>query len=438
MVGKYLKNKMSKIKKVLAREVLDSRGNPTVEVEVHTEKAIGRAIVPSGASTGKHEALELRDGDKNRFGGKGVLKAVENINKVLAKTVTGISVFEQEIVDAELIIKDGTENKSRYGANSILGISMAVARAAAMEQRVGLYEYLNPKANLLPVPMMNILNGGAHADSGLDFQEFMILPVGAETFAEALRTGAEIFHTLGGLLKSKGYKTTVGDEGGFAPNLKGQEEAFELIAKAVAMAGYKLGKDIMLGIDAAASEFYDSKKALYKLKVNGKKAELKGSEMVEYLLKLAKKYPLISIEDGLAEDDFESWKLLKKKSKGELQIVGDDLFVTNTERLAMGIEADLANSILIKLNQIGTVTETIEAVDMAEENDWTAVISHRSGETEDSFIADLAVGLVTGQIKTGSLSRTDRICKYNQLLRIEEELGKKAIYAGHSAFYNLK
>lgn len=429
---------MSKIKKVLAREVLDSRGNPTVEVEVHTEKAIGRAIVPSGASTGKHEALELRDGDKNRFGGKGVLKAVENINKVLAKTVTGISVFEQEIVDAELIIKDGTENKSRYGANSILGISMAVARAAAMEQRVGLYEYLNPKANLLPVPMMNILNGGAHADSGLDFQEFMILPVGAETFAEALRTGAEIFHTLGGLLKSKGYKTTVGDEGGFAPNLKGQEEAFELIAKAVAMAGYKLGKDIMLGIDAAASEFYDSKKALYKLKVNGKKAELKGSEMVEYLLKLAKKYPLISIEDGLAEDDFESWKLLKKKSKGELQIVGDDLFVTNTERLAMGIEADLANSILIKLNQIGTVTETIEAVDMAEENDWTAVISHRSGETEDSFIADLAVGLVTGQIKTGSLSRTDRICKYNQLLRIEEELGKKAIYAGHSAFYNLK
>lgn len=429
---------MSKIKKVLAREVLDSRGNPTVEVEVHTEKAIGRAIVPSGASTGKHEALELRDGDKNRFGGKGVLKAVENINKVLAKTVTSISVFDQEIVDAELIIKDGTENKSRYGANSILGISMAVARAAAMEQRVGLYEYLNPKANLLPVPMMNILNGGAHADSGLDFQEFMILPVGAETFAEALRTGAEIFHTLGGLLKSKGYKTTVGDEGGFAPNLKGQEEAFELIAKAVAMAGYKLGKDIMLGIDAAASEFYDSKKALYKLKVNGKKAELKGSEMVEYLLKLAKKYPLISIEDGLAEDDFESWKLLKKKSKGELQIVGDDLFVTNTERLAMGIEADLANSILIKLNQIGTVTETIEAVDMAEENDWTAVISHRSGETEDSFIADLAVGLVTGQIKTGSLSRTDRICKYNQLLRIEEELGKKAIYAGHSAFYNLK
>lgn len=429
---------MSKIKKVIAREVLDSRGNPTVEVEVHTEKSIGRAMVPSGASTGTHEALELRDGDKKRFGGKGVLKAVENVNKVLARTVTGMSVFDQELVDAEMIVKDGTENKSCYGANAILGVSMAVARAAAMEKRIGLYEYLNPQANLLPVPMMNILNGGAHADSGLDFQEFMILPVGAETFREALRCGAEIFHTLGGLLKSKGYKTTVGDEGGFAPNLKGQEEAFDLIEKAVGMAGYKLGKDVMLGIDAAASEFFDAKKKVYKLKVGGKAAELKGSEMVDYLLKLSKKYPLLSIEDGLAEDDFESWKLLKKKSKGAFQIVGDDLFVTNTDRLAMGIKEDLANSILIKLNQIGTVTETIDAVDMAEENNWTSIISHRSGETEDSFIADLAVALVTGQIKTGSLSRTDRVGKYNQLLRIEEELGKKAIYAGHSAFYNLE
>lgn len=429
---------MSKIKRVIAREVLDSRGNPTVEVEVHTEKSIGRAMVPSGASTGTHEALELRDGDKKRFGGKGVLKAVENVNKVLAKTVLGMSVFDQELVDAEMIVKDGTENKSRYGANAILGVSMAVARAAAMEKRIGLYEYLNPKANLLPVPMMNILNGGAHADSGLDFQEFMILPVGAETFREALRCGAEIFHTLGGLLKSKGYKTTVGDEGGFAPNLKGQEEAFDLIEKAVGMAGYKLGKDVMLGIDAAASEFFDAKKKIYKLKVGGKTTELKGSEMVEYLLKLSKKYPLLSIEDGLAEDDFESWKLLKKKSKGAFQIVGDDLFVTNTDRLAMGIKEDLANSILIKLNQIGTVTETIDAVDMAEENNWTSIISHRSGETEDSFIADLAVALVTGQIKTGSLSRTDRVGKYNQLLRIEDELGKKAIYAGHSAFYNLE
>jgi enolase len=443
---------MAKIKKVLAREVLDSRGNPTVEVEVWTDKTVGRAMVPSGASTGTHEALELRDGDKKRYGGKGVSKAVGNVNRVLGKMINGMSVFDQEKIDYKLLAMDGTANKSKYGANAILGLSMAVARAAANEKlgaagtgasgkgrlaSGGLYKYLNPDANLLPLPMMNILNGGAHADSGLDFQEFMILPVGAETFREALQMGAEIFHTLGGLLKDKGFKTTVGDEGGFAPALKGQEEALDFILKAVEKAGYKIGKDIMLGTDVAASEFYDKKKKVYKLKVAGKKVELDGSEMVDYLLKLAKKYPLISIEDGLAEDDFSAWQLLKKKSAGQLQIVGDDLFVTNVERLQKGLDEHLANSILIKLNQIGTVTETIEAVDLAEANNWTAVISHRSGETEDSFIADLAVGLAAGQIKTGSLSRTDRICKYNQLLRIEEELGKKAVYAGQGAFYNL-
>jgi len=312
-----------------------------------------------------------------------------------------------------------------------------VARAAAMERGEHLYKYLNPGANLLPVPQMNILNGGVHADSGLDFQEFMILPVGAETFREALRMGAEVFHTLGGILKEKGFKTTVGDEGGYAPTLKGQEEALDLIEMAVTKAGYKFGKDIMLGTDVAASEFYDAKKKVYRLKVKGKKEELKGPEMVDYLLGLTKKYPFITVEDGLSEDDFDNWKLLKAKTKGKIQIVGDDLFVTNVQRLQIGLNENLANSILIKLNQIGTVTETIEAVDLAELNNWTAVISHRSGETEDSFIADLCVGLCTGQIKTGSLSRTDRVCKYNQLLRIEEELGKRAIYAGYGAFYNL-
>lgn len=431
-------NKMGKIKKVLAREVLDSRGNPTVEVEVWTDKAQARAMVPSGASTGTHEALELRDGDKKRYGGKGVLKAVENVNKVLGKAVVGMSVFDQEKVDQKLLDKDGTANKSKYGANAILGISMAVARAAAVEGGVGLYKYLNPEANLLPTPMMNILNGGAHADSGLDFQEFMIMPVGAENFREGLRMGAEIFHTLGGILKAKGMKTTVGDEGGYAPSMNGgQEEALDLILEAVGKAGYKTGKDIMLGCDAAASEFFDKKKKVYRLKIKGKTAELKGAEMVDYLLGLTKKYPLLSIEDGLAEDDFASWKILMEKSKGKIQVVGDDIFVTNVERLQMGLDQQLANSILIKLNQIGSVSETIEAVDLAELNNWTAVISHRSGETEDSFIADLSVALCTGQIKTGSVSRTERICKYNQLLRIEEELGERAIYAGYGAFYNL-
>lgn len=422
----------------MAREILDSRGNPTVEVEVSTDKAWGRAAVPSGASTGVHEALELRDGDKKRYLGKGVLKAVSNVNRVLGKAVIGLSAFDQEKVDQTLLDKDGTANKSKYGANAILGVSMAVARAAAAERKVSLFKYLNPDANLLPVPQMNILNGGAHADSGMDFQEFMILPVGADTFHEALRMGAEIFHTLGGMLKAAGYKTTVGDEGGFAPALKGQEEAFDLMLKAIEKAGYKAGKDVMLGTDVAASEFYDAKKKVYNVKIHGEKHALTGGEMIDYLLKLAKKYPIITIEDGLDQDDFANWTLLQKKSKGAFQNVGDDLLVTNVQRLQMGLDQKMANSILIKLNQIGSVTETIETVDLAELNNWTTVISHRSGETEDPFIADLAVALCTGQIKTGSLSRTDRVCKYNQLLRIEEELGKKAIYAGHGAFYNLK
>ncbi len=429
---------MSKIQKVMAREILDSRGNPTVEVEVTTTKSWGRACVPSGASTGIHEALELRDGDKKRYLGKGVLKAVSNVNGVLGRSVVGMSVFDQDKIDGALLKKDGTPNKAKYGANAILGISMACARAAAAERKEGLYKYLNPDANLLPVPQMNILNGGVHADSGLDFQEFMIMPVGATSFKEALRWGAEIFHTLGKLLKEKGYQTTVGDEGGYAPPLKGQEEAIELILKAVEKAGYKAGKDVLLATDVAASEFYDSKAKRYKIKIKGKKESLKGSEMVDYLMKLAKKYPFVSIEDGLDEDDFENWTLLMEKSKGAFQVVGDDLFVTNVDRLQMGLDQKMANSILIKLNQIGSLSETISAVELAELNNWTAVISHRSGETEDPFIADLVVGLCTGQIKTGSLSRTDRVCKYNQLLRIEEELGKKSVFAGHAAFFNLK
>lgn len=428
---------MAKITDVRAREVLDSRGNPTVEVEIWADKAWGRAIVPSGASTGSHEALELRDGDKKRYGGKGVLQAVENVNTILRRAVKGMDVAAQEEIDMKLLMKDGTELKSRLGANAILGVSMAAARCAAASKKVSLFKYFNAEANLLPVPMMNILNGGAHADSGLDIQEMMILPVGAENFREALRMGAEIFHSLGGLLKAAGHKTTVGDEGGYAPALKSHEEAFEMILKAVEKAGYKTGKDIVLAIDAAANEFYDAKKKVYKIKVKGKQENLKSGEMIDYLLGLAKKYPILSIEDGLNEDDWDNWKLLKEKSKGRLQIMGDDLLVTNTERIAKAIEQDAVNSVLIKLNQIGTVSETIEAINMVEENDWTNVISHRSGETEDSFIADLAVGMGTGFIKTGSLSRTDRIAKYNQLLRIEEELGKKAIYAGHGAFYNL-
>ncbi|MBD3270380.1 phosphopyruvate hydratase [Candidatus Peregrinibacteria bacterium] len=429
---------MGKIIDVKAREVLDSRGNPTVEVEVHTAKAIGRAIVPSGASTGVHEALELRDGDKSRYGGKGVLKAVKNVNSTLKKLVLDMNVSDQTKIDLAMIKKDGTPAKSKIGANAILGVSMATARCAANEKKISLWQYLNPEANLLPVPMMNILNGGAHADSGVDIQEFMIMPVGAASFKEALRMGAEIFHTLKSILKAKGYATTVGDEGGYAPSLKAQEEAFELILKAVKEAGYKEGKDILLAVDAAASEFYNAKIKKYEMKLKGKQETLSGSEMVDFWDKMIKKYPIISIEDGFGEDDWESWALLKKKTKGKVQIVGDDLLVTNVERLQKAIDQDAANSILIKVNQIGSLSETIEAIDLAEENDWTSVISHRSGETEDTTIADLVVAMGTGQIKTGSLSRTDRIAKYNQLLRIEEELGRKAIYAGHGAFFNLK
>ncbi len=426
---------MEKIIDVKAREVIDSRGNPTVEVEVYTAKAMGRAIVPSGASTGEHEALELRDGDKKRFGGKGVLKAVSNVEKVLKKLVIGMNVMDQIKIDTAMLEKDGTKDKSKLGANAILGVSMACARCAANGNKISLWRYINDEANLLPVPMMNILNGGKHADSGLDIQEFMIMPVGADSFAQAVQMGSEIFHELKGILKAKKYSTAVGDEGGFAPSLKTQEEAFDLILKAVKQAGYKEGKDILLAIDAAASEFY--KKGKYEFRVKDKKQRLSGSEMVDYWTKLAKKYPLISMEDCLAEDDWENWTLLNEKIGDKVQIVGDDLLVTNVERLWKGIELQAANSILIKVNQIGTLTETIAAIELADENDWTSVISHRSGETEDTTIADLVVAMGTGQIKTGSMSRTDRVAKYNQLMRIEEELGRKAIYAGHGAFYNL-
>jgi len=428
---------MSKIISIKAREILDSRGNPTLEVEVRSEKAVGRAMVPSGASTGKHEVLELRDNDKKRFGGKGVLKACSNVNLILAKLLKGISVDSQEKIDRAMIKKDGTVKKSKLGANAILGVSMAVARCAAEEKGIELFEYLNPKANLLPLPWMNILNGGKHADSGLEFQELMIVPVGAKSIHEAVRMGAEVFHTLGGILKEMGYKITVGDEGGYAPKLGSVEHAFELILKAVKKAGYREGKDFMIAIDPAASEFYNNKKGVYDLTVNGKKEELSSNELVDYILKLTQKFPIISVEDGLAEDDFAGWKVLKAWSKGAFQIVGDDLFVTNAERLKKGIELDLANSILIKLNQVGTLTETIETIEIAKKNNWTTVVSHRSGETEDSFIADLAVAMGCGQMKTGSMSRSERICKYNRLMKIEDLLGKKAKFLGIKAFSSI-
>ncbi len=428
---------MSKIVSIKAREILDSRGNPTLEVEVCSEKAVGRAMVPSGASTGKHEVLELRDNDKKRFGGKGVLKACSNVNLILAKLLKGMSVDLQEKIDRAMIKKDGTAKKSNLGANAILGVSMAVARCAAEEKGIELFEYLNPKANLLPLPWMNILNGGKHADSGLEFQELMIVPVGAKSIHEAVRMGAEVFHTLGGILKEMGYKITVGDEGGYAPKLGSVEHAFELILKAVKKAGYREGKDFMIAIDPAASEFYNNKKGVYDLTVNGKKEELSSNELVNYILKLTQKFPIISVEDGLAEDDFAGWKVLKAWSKGAFQIVGDDLFVTNAERLKKGIELDLANSILIKLNQVGTLTETIETIEIAKKNNWTTVVSHRSGETEDSFIADLAVAMGCGQMKTGSMSRSERICKYNRLMKIEDLLGKKAKFLGIKAFSSI-
>lgn len=428
---------MSKIQKIYAREILDSRGNPTVEVTVMTAKNWGWFMVPSGASTGIHEALELRDKDPKRYNGKGVLKACEKVNKILNKALVGQEVGNQEKIDAMMCELDGTANKSRFGANAILGVSVACARAASNEMGLHLFEYLNAKANILPVPMMNIMNGGKHADSGLDIQEFMVMPVGAKTFRSALRMGAEIFHTLGTLLKNKGYKTTVGDEGGYAPALADQDMALGLIEQAVQKAGYKLNKDVMLAMDAAASEFYDKDKKVYKFRIKGKPQQLKSSEMVDYWVRLVKKYPIISLEDGLAEDDWDGWRELTKKIGKKVQIVGDDLLVTNVERLQKAINLGAANSILIKLNQIGTLTETISAIDMADASNWTSVVSHRSGETEDTTIADLAVAMGNGQIKTGSLCRSERVAKYNQLLRIEDHLGRRAKFLGKEVFFNL-
>lgn len=427
---------MSTILDVFAREVLDSRGNPTIEVDVILESGVlGRAIVPSGASTGMHEALELRDKD-DRYLGKGVLKAVENVNEKIMPELVGISVFEQALIDNILIELDGTKNKEKLGANSILGVSMAVCKAAANELGMSIYNYIGGvNAKKLPVPMMNILNGGEHADNNVDIQEFMILPTGAKSFKEALRMGSEIYHTLKKVLKDKGLSTGVGDEGGFAPDLKSNEEALEVIVEAIKKAGYKPGKDVHLGLDVAATELYDASSKTYKLK--GENRELTGEEMIGYYEELCEKYPLITIEDGLAEDDWDNWKKMTKKLSKKIQLVGDDLFVTNTKRLEDGIKKGVANSILVKLNQIGTVTETIDAVEMAKQAGYTAVISHRSGESEDNFIADLAVALNAGQIKTGAPARSDRVSKYNQLLRLEEELGKVAEYNGIKNFYNL-
>lgn len=426
---------MSSIVDVYAREILDSRGNPTVEAEVYTDAgAIGRAAVPSGASTGSREAIELRDGDKKRYLGKGVQKAVGHVNGEIRNAVVGLEATAQTEIDRAMIELDGTPNKGRLGANAILAVSMATAKAAAEETGLPLYRYLGGAGQLqLPVPMMNIINGGAHADNNVDLQEFMILPVGAPTVAEAVRYGAEVFHALKGVLKGKKMNTAVGDEGGFAPNLSSNEEAIEVILQAIEKAGFKAGKDIYLGLDAASSEFYKDGK--YDIASEGKK--LDSAQFADYLAAWVDKYPILTIEDGMAENDWEGWAILTQKLGKKVQIVGDDLFVTNTAILKEGIAKGITNSILIKLNQIGTVTETLAAIEMAKRARYTAVISHRSGETEDSTIADLAVATSAGQIKTGSLSRSDRIAKYNQLIRIEEELGSSAIYPGMAAFYNL-
>lgn len=426
------------IEDIHAREVLDSRGNPTVEVEVAlSDGSLGRAIVPSGASTGVHEALELRDQDKDRYNGKGTLKAVENIEEIIAEKLIGIGPFDQVLIDNFMIDLDGTENKKNLGANAMLGVSMAVASAAAASLKMPLFQYLGGvNAKILPTPMMNILNGGSHADNTVDIQEFMIMPVGADSVREAIRMGAEIFAALKKVLKDKNMITTVGDEGGFAPNLKTNEDAIKVILEATEKAGYKAGEDIKIAIDAASSEFYDNDKKVYSLEGEGK--TMTSSEMVDYYAELCEKYPIISIEDGLAEDDWEGWKELTEKLGSKVQLVGDDLFVTNTKRLKQGIEKGIANSILIKVNQIGTLTETLDAIEMAKKAGYTAVISHRSGETEDTTIADLAVATNAGQIKTGSLSRTDRIAKYNQLIRIEELIGPAAEYLGGDAFYCIK
>ena len=430
---------MPYITDVYAREVLDSRGNPTVEVEVYTDSgAFGRALVPSGASTGEHEAVELRDGVKSRYLGKGVENAVNNVNEVIAPEILGMDVTQQVLIDQIMIDLDGTKNKGKLGANAILGVSMAVARAAADYVGLPLYLYLGGfNAKELPTPMMNIINGGSHADNNVDFQEFMIMPVGAPTFKEALRTGAEVFHALKAVLKGKGYNTAVGDEGGFAPNLGSNEEAIVVILEAIKNAGYEAGKDVMLAMDVASSEFYNKEKGVYVLAGEGGK-ELTAAELADFYVELVNKYPIISIEDGLDENDWDGWKVLTEKLGKKIQLVGDDLFVTNTEKLSRGIEEGIANSILIKVNQIGSLTETFEAIEMAKKAGYTAVVSHRSGETEDSTIADIAVATNAGQIKTGSLSRTDRIAKYNQLLRIEDELGDTAKYNGLKSFYNIK
>jgi enolase len=424
---------MSSILDIRAREILDSRGNPTVEVEVLTEEGIvGRAAVPSGASTGAFEAMELRDNDANRFLGKGVLQACRNVEELIADELIGVDVFEQRYIDQIMIDVDGTENKSKLGANAMLGVSLAVAKAAALTSEQPLYRYLGGvNAHVMPVPMMNILNGGSHADNSIDFQEFMIMPVGAELFSEGLRMGVEVFHHLKSVLKKKGYSTNVGDEGGFAPNIKSNEEAIETVLMAIEAAGYRPGEDIMIAMDAAASEFYLEKEKVYHFHKSGGQ-KLTSTEMVAYWEEWVKKYPIWSIEDGLHEEDWDAWKLMTDRLGNKIQIVGDDLFVTNTKRLQRGIDMGAANSILIKVNQIGTLTETIDAVQLATRNSYTSVMSHRSGETEDTFIADLAVALNTGQIKTGSASRSDRIAKYNQLLRIEEELTDSAYYPGKS------
>ena len=429
---------MSVIESVYAREVLDSRGNPTVEVEVALESgAVGRAIVPSGASTGAFEAVELRDGDKSRYLGKGTQTAVDNVNNIIAEQLEGMESTDQPGIDALLIELDGTHNKGKLGANAILGVSMAVARASADELGLPLYQYIGGvNAKQLPVPMMNILNGGEHADNSVDVQEFMILPVGAPSFKEGLRMGAEVFHSLKKVLSERGLACGVGDEGGFAPNLGSNREALELIVEAISKAGYEPGKDVMLGLDVAATEMYDKETKLYDLKHEGKK--LTAEEMVDLYEDWATNFPIITIEDGLDEEDWDGWKVLTDRLGKKIQLVGDDLFVTNTERLERGIEAGVANSILIKVNQIGTITETLDAIEMAKRAGYTAVISHRSGETEDTTIADLAVAVNAGQIKTGAPSRTDRVAKYNQLLRIEEMVGEQARYCGLKSFYNLK
>jgi enolase len=419
--------KKTLIKRIIGREILDSRGNPTVEVDVVLESGvIGRAAVPSGASTGEHEAMELRDGDKARYMGKGVLKAVANVNNELSNALIGKDASKQKVLDRLMIELDGTENKSRLGANAILGISMAACKAAAIQKKMPLYKYLGGEdTRILPVPMMNILNGGSHADNNVDLQEFMIMPKGAPNFREALRMGAEVFHNLKKILKDKGLSTAVGDEGGFAPDLKSNEEAIDVILLAIEKAGYKAGRDIFIALDPASSSFYENGK--YILEAESVK-EKTAEDMVDFYANWVSKYPVISIEDGLAEDDWSGWKMLTERLGDKVQLVGDDLFVTNTERLKMGIAKKIANSILIKVNQIGTLTETIEAIKLAKKKGYTAVISHRSGETEDTTISHLVVAMGTGQIKTGSLCRTDRICKYNELLRIEEELGSRAIY----------